>query len=287
MTYLRALIRAVPAACLALVACADFSSRAAGSDEDEAAIRQIVRESEDALNARDFAAFFTSYTEDSDLVVFDSPRASGPRAARALMEEGWSNIPSDVRASLGVESIRFLTPDVAIVNIDGVFRGSRPSLDRATAVFVDRGDGWSIAALRVMQPAVGAAATRQGIAETWQAFEAAWESGDLETAMGFFTGDGINMPFYGVTQSGREEITAGLGETVDVGEYDVRTRNTIEIGGLGNMAYEFGTLDQTYTPRGGEPMPDRMRYVSIFRLEPDGVWRFHRWMAQHEGENSP
>lgn len=272
--------------CLVLVACTSSTAEMAGTGQDEAVIRQIVQESEDALNARDFQAFVASYSDDADLVVFDSPRASGPTAARELMEEGWSNVPSDVRAELTVESIRFVTSDVAVVNIDGVFTGSRPSVDRATAIFVRRDGGWQVGALRVIPPEVGAVAAADGIADTWEAFESAWESGDLDTAMGFFASDGVNMPYFGVTQSGRGGITAGLAETMNRGTYDVRARNTIEVGRLGDTAYEFGTLDQTYTPDGGEAIPDRMRYVSIFRLEPDGVWRFHRWMAQHETENA-
>lgn len=287
MRSIHTLICMVPIACLILAACGESASRMAGDDEAEEAIRQVVRESQDALNARDFDAFVAPYTEDADLVVFDSHRASGPVAARVLMAQGWSSIPPDVRASLTVESIRFVTSDVAVVNIDGVFTGSQPSVDRGTAVFVRNGGGWRVAALRVLQPEVGPVAARQGIADTWDAFEAAWEAGDLETAMGFFAADGINMPYHGVTQSGRDGITAGLAETVRAGTYDVRARNTIEVVGLGDVAYEFGTLDQTYTPAGGEPVPDRMRYVSIFRLEPDGVWRFHRWMAQHETGFAP
>lgn len=286
MSGFHRLIHGIAIGCLFVMGCGDPTSEMSGSDADEAEIRRIVEESEGALNARDFEAFVAPYADDSDIVVFDSPRASGPTAARELMEEGWSNIPSDVRASLTVESIRFLTPVVAVVNIDGVFTGSQPSLDRATAIFVDRGEGWQVGALRVIQPEVGAVAAANGIEETWEAFEAAWESGDLETAIGFFAADGVNMPYFGVTQSGRGEITAGLGEAVNVGTYDVRERNTIEVGRLGDMAYEFGTLDQTYTPDGGQPLRDRMRYVSIFRLEPDGVWRFHRWMAQHETETA-
>lgn len=123
----------------------------------EQEVRDIVQATEDALNARDFDAFFSTYTEDADLVVFDGPRANGRTSAQALMEQGWANTPADVRASLTVESVRFVTAAVAIANIEASFEGSEPSRDRATAVLVNRGDGWQVNALRVIQPEGGRA----------------------------------------------------------------------------------------------------------------------------------
>lgn len=273
-------VTAMAAGFLMTTGCGDGSTGTSDQVAAEQAIRGIVQATENALNARDFEAFFSFYSEDSDLIVFDAPRASGPSAAQQLMEQAWTAIPSDVRADLTVRAIRFVTPEVAIVDIDGVFTGSEPSHDRATVVFAHGPDGWRVEATRVIQPEVGLAAARAGIDATWDAFEAAWESGDLDTVVGFYTDDVVNMPSLGQTQSGRAEIEAAFGELFDNGTFDIVERVTTEVGGQGTIAYELGTLEQTYTSNDGERAAYAMRYVSVFHLEPDGVWRFHRWMAQ-------
>ncbi len=137
-----------PTLLAAAVACAP----SAPGPDDEQAVQSVVQSLEDALNARDWAAFFTNFTEEADLVVFGSPRAEGRPAARALMEAGWEQIPSDVRGELTVESMRFPNPAVAVVDIAGEFSGSMPSHDRATALLTSTAGEWRIEAFRIMQP---------------------------------------------------------------------------------------------------------------------------------------
>lgn len=121
----------------------------------ERAVRDVIQSLESAVNARDWEAFFANFHEAADLVVFDSPRAQGRADSQALMEEGWSQIPDDVRADLTVASVRFVTPEVAIAEIDGEFTGSLPSHDRATAVMTRHDGTWLIDAFRIMQPVAG------------------------------------------------------------------------------------------------------------------------------------
>ena len=249
----------------------------------EREIAAIVQSEEDALNERDFDAFFSTYSSDADLIVFDGPHAHGIQAGREVMEQGWSAVPSDVIADLSLRDVRLVTPDVAIAEVDGVFTGSDPAHDRATVVLSRSGEGWRVEAARILQPEVGIAAIRDGIASAWAAFETAWEAGDLEEVVGLYTADGHNMPFYGQTQSGRAELEAFLASQLENGSFDITSRETLDVGGQGTTAYEVGILEQTYTPTGGTPSPQRMRYMSIFHLEPDGVWRFHRWIAQWDG----
>lgn len=249
----------------------------------EREIDAIVQSAEDALTERDFAAFFSTYSSDADLIVFDGPHAEGVEAAREVMEQGWSAVPSDVTADLTLRNVRLVTPDVAIADVDGVFTGSDPAHDRATIVLSRGREGWRVEAARILQPEVGIAAISDGIASTWAAFETAWEAGDLEGVVGLYTADGHNMPFYGQTQSGRAELEAFLASQLENGSFDITSRETLDVGGQGTTAYEIGILEQTYTPTGGTPNPQRMRYMSVFHLEPDGVWRFHRWIAQWDG----
>jgi uncharacterized protein (TIGR02246 family) len=143
-----------------LLASAAACAPAAPGPEAERAVRDVVQSLEDAVNARDWAAFVSHFDEQSDLVVFGSQRAEGRAAARALMETGWEGAPSDVRGELTVEAVRFPTPTVAVVDIAAEFSGSRPSRDRATALLTNTGGTWHIEAFRIMPPeATGSWAT--------------------------------------------------------------------------------------------------------------------------------
>ncbi len=118
---------------------------------DEQAIRDVVQALEDAINGRDWARFFSNFTEDADLIVFESPRAVGRTAAIAMMEAAWSEMPPDVKAGISLASLRLLSEHVAVANLEAEFTGSPPHEDRATAVLSRHGEGWRIEAFRVMQ----------------------------------------------------------------------------------------------------------------------------------------
>ena len=124
------------------------------------------------------------------------------------------------------------------------------------------------------------ASIEAAVVQTWTNFDRAWESGDLESIMELFTPDALNMPTYSHVQRGRDEIEAAFGSTFAGGRFDIIERTTTEVFGHADMAYEFGTLRQTYTPTGGEPATQELRYSTVFLRGEDGVWRFHRWMAQ-------
>jgi uncharacterized protein (TIGR02246 family) len=136
----------------ALLATAAACAPAAPGPEAEQAVRRVVQSLEDAVNARDWEAFVSNFSQQADLVVFGSPRAEGRAAARAMMEAGWDGAPSDVRGELTVESVRFPTPGVAVVDVAAEFSGSRPSRDRATALLTNTDGAWRIGAFRIMQP---------------------------------------------------------------------------------------------------------------------------------------
>ena len=116
---------------------------------DERAIRETVEAVPTALNARDWAAAAAPFAEDGDVLVPGSPLASGRAAIAAFWEQGWSDVP-DRRIAVTIQAIRFLGPDVAIVELTAEFSVGEPTRDRATYVIVRTGDAWQVAALRVM-----------------------------------------------------------------------------------------------------------------------------------------
>jgi len=116
---------------------------------DERAIRETVEAIPTALNARDWEAAAAPFAEDGDVLVPGSPLASGRAAIAAFWEQGWSDVP-DRRIAVTIQAIRFLGPDVAIVELTAEFSVGEPTRDRATYVIVRTGDAWQVAALRVM-----------------------------------------------------------------------------------------------------------------------------------------
>ena len=117
---------------------------------DERAIRETVEAIPTALNARDWEAAAAPFAEDGDVLVPGSPLASGRAAIAAFWEQGWSDAPDDRRITVTIQAIRFLGPDVAIVELTAEFSVGEPARDRATYVIVRTGDAWQVAALRVM-----------------------------------------------------------------------------------------------------------------------------------------
>ena len=118
----------------------------------ETAVRDVIGGIEDALNARDWAAFGSHFSAEGDAILFESPPAEGPDAVADLMSELWTDMPEDVTATLVATRLRFLTPDVAVVNVRGLFEGSEPSRDRALFVLAHEDERWLIEALRVFPP---------------------------------------------------------------------------------------------------------------------------------------
>jgi len=108
-----------------------------------------VQSLEDSLNARDWEAFGSLFSEDGDFVLTNSRRAIGPADVQNLIAEAWADVPADVTAKLTLVALRFATPQVAILTVNGEFSGSQPSKDRAIFVVSNQGSEWRLEAVRV------------------------------------------------------------------------------------------------------------------------------------------
>jgi uncharacterized protein (TIGR02246 family) len=117
--------------------------------KDEAAIRQRVTAYEAAVNRRDGAALAALFTPDADFAYFDSPfvvsrDSIGKRTGDALAK--W---PPSRRFTLETKRVRYLRPDVALVETVAHFSEGEMTTNRGSAVFVRDQGIWSWAALRV------------------------------------------------------------------------------------------------------------------------------------------
>jgi ketosteroid isomerase-like protein len=59
-------------------------------------------------------------------------------------------------------------------------------------------------------------------------------------------------------------------------------QNTTEVFVHGEMAYEFGTQELRIQPRDAELVTTKFCYVSVFKMQADGSWKWHHWFGQPE-----
>ncbi|HXW07879.1 MAG TPA: SgcJ/EcaC family oxidoreductase [Vicinamibacterales bacterium] len=124
--------------------------------QDEAAIRDVVKQYLEARDDGDAAAVRALFTEDADQLV-----SSGEwRRGREAIVSGTlaSTKRSGGSRAIAIETVRFPAPGVAIADGRYSITGSTTQADRRmwTAFVLVRGqDGWRIAAIRNMLPAPG------------------------------------------------------------------------------------------------------------------------------------
>jgi uncharacterized protein (TIGR02246 family) len=137
-----------------LVLSGRFSFCQSGSGSADAAIRDVVKKYEDARNATDATAVATLFTADSDQLVSSGEWRKGRDAVmRGTMA---SSGATGGKRTLTVESIRYLTPDVAIADARYDLAGLAGGQERhmwSTFLLAHTPDGWRIAAIRNMLPA--------------------------------------------------------------------------------------------------------------------------------------
>jgi uncharacterized protein (TIGR02246 family) len=128
------------------------SARAAqSSSADEAAIRQVVKQVEDAWNAHDGKAFAAPFAADADYVVVNGNYIKGRDAIEAGHTQIFTTIYKNSHNVGTVKSIRFLRPDVAIVHVEWNLEFSmggetKKSHAMNTMIMAKEGGKWSIAA---------------------------------------------------------------------------------------------------------------------------------------------
>ncbi len=120
---------------------------------DEAAVRGLYRELMDGWNRGSGDAFAAAFTEDGDLVAFDGTHFEGREEIAPFHQELFDKWLKGTRLVGRVKSVRFLSPDLALMHAVGgtVMRGkSEPAPERdsiQTLVAIRQGGEWRLAAL--------------------------------------------------------------------------------------------------------------------------------------------
>ena len=56
------------------------------------------------------------------------------------------------------------------------------------------------------------------------------------------------------------------------------SKETLELEVVGPTAYELGFYEDMIKPKNSDPYHRKLRYSAIWKKEPDGNWRWHRFI---------
>jgi uncharacterized protein (TIGR02246 family) len=102
-----------------------WAQMASKMDADSAAIKQCVAAWEDAWNRHDAHATAAAYVEDGEFSSTTGIPSHGSKELEAHYNEIFTTFLKDAHRTDTVRSIRFLTPEIASVDIDWQMTGAR------------------------------------------------------------------------------------------------------------------------------------------------------------------
>ena len=128
---------------------------------DEDALRALVRTYADAWGRGDGAGFASIFAEDADFTSIRLDRAHSRAEIAAGHQAIFETFYRGTRLEADVERIRFVRPDVAVVDVDArLFDATgapfRPDYAHALLVAERGAGGWQVVAFQNMVPVRGA-----------------------------------------------------------------------------------------------------------------------------------
>ena len=125
-----------------------------GSDGDERSIRELVGKYAQAREESNPKTIEALFTRDADQLVSSGEWRSGRDALVSGMLGSSRRNPGE--RTISVESVRFISEEVAVADARYEIKGRNGAADRkmwSTFLAVRTGDGWRITAIRNMLPA--------------------------------------------------------------------------------------------------------------------------------------
>jgi uncharacterized protein (TIGR02246 family) len=119
--------------------------------QDESAVKELVARYNAARDLEQPDAIRALFTADADQLVSSGEWRRGREALVEGMLRSSSNNPG--QRTLTVETVRFLSPDIAIADARYEIAGVTTRQMWSTFVAVRTADGWRLAAIRNMLPA--------------------------------------------------------------------------------------------------------------------------------------
>lgn len=123
----------------------------ANAQNNEAALRGIVKQMETGWNTKSGALFAKAFAEDADYVIINGQYIKGRAVIESTHQQIFDTIFKDTTITLTVQQIRFLRPDVAVVHVKGQRTSPIKELvqDAMLTLFLTKEkQGWTIAAFQ-------------------------------------------------------------------------------------------------------------------------------------------
>ena len=132
-------------------------------------------------------------------------------------------------------------------------------------------------------PVVDVAAVRQTIDQANAKASDAFQRGDTAVLFSFYDSDIAVLMAGQPTLRGKAEVTSSLAKMFAGTKFsDVKfSTSTVDVGG--DYAIETGTYEMTVTEPGKKPVPDKGKYLTVWKKQADGSWKIYRDMPNSDG----
>jgi len=129
-------------------------------------------------------------------------------------------------------------------------------------------------------PVVDVAAVRQAIEQANAKQADALNRGDSTGLVANYADDAVLMFPGEPPWRGRNEIGANGVKLIRSAKFSDVKLNTVSVDVAGDYAIETGSFEWTVTPKGGKPMPDKGKYLTVWKKQADGSWKVYRDIQQ-------
>ena len=125
-------------------------------------------------------------------------------------------------------------------------------------------------------PVVDAAAVRQAIEQANNKYVDAVIRGDSAGLIANYADDMVDMDAGRPGWGGRADLALGLGKWIKSQKISDYKYNIQSVNVAGDYAIETGSYEFTGTPKGGKPMPNKGKYLTVWKKQGDGSWKIIR-----------
>ncbi len=102
----------------------------------------------------------------------------------------------------------------------------------------------------------------------------AGQAKDLDRFVSFYTDDASLFLPNAPIVTGKEAIRSGMSQAFSTPSFAISWQTTnIEVSRTGDLAYSYGTYEETANDPEGNPVSERGKWVAIWEKQPDGSWK--------------
>ena len=125
-------------------------------------------------------------------------------------------------------------------------------------------------------PVVDVAAVKQTIEQTNAKLIDALQRADTATMLANYDNDAVVMMSGQPAWQGRSEIAAAGSRMFQAVKFSDVKFNSTSVDVAGDYAIETGTYEMTATEAGKKPVPDKGKYLTVWKKQADGSWKVYR-----------